>query len=71
MGRQGSVIFPTLFTVYIDGLLQKLDHAGIGCFVGRTYASAFGYADSLALLAPSLSILRKMIRICRGVQYTV
>ena len=62
--RQGSVISPTLFTVYIDGLLQKLKRAGIGCFVGRTYAGAFGYADDLALLAPSLSSLRKMICIC-------
>ena len=45
----------TLFTIYIDRLLQKLKHAGIGCFICRSYADAFGYADDLALLAPARS----------------
>ena len=58
------MISPTLFTVYIDGLLQKLKHAGIGCFVGRSYAGAFRYTDDLASLAPSLSSIRKMILTC-------
>ena len=56
----------TYLKYIVDGLLQKLKHGGIGCFVGRTYAGAiagaFGYADDLALLAPSLR-KKKMIRI--------
>ena len=58
------MISPILFTVYIDGVLQKLRHTGIGCFVGCTYAGAFGYAYDLVLLAHILSNPRKMIRIC-------
>ena len=36
----------------------------MGCHVGLTYAGAFGYADNRALVAPSLSSLKQMIKIC-------
>ena len=62
--KQGGVLSPCLFTLYIDGLLKRLKSAGIGCHVGLTYAGAFGYADDIALVAPSISGLRKMISIC-------
>ena len=34
----------------------------MGYHVGLTYAGAFGYADDIALVAPSLSSLKKMIK---------
>ena len=36
----------------------------LGCHVGGSYAGAFGYADNIVLVAPSLQSLRKMIGIC-------
>ena len=36
----------------------------MGCHVGLTYAGAFGYADDIALVAPSLTSLKQMIKIC-------
>ena len=36
----------------------------MGCHVGLTYAGAFGYADDIALVAPTLSSLKQMIQIC-------
>ena len=50
--------------MYIDGLLKRLKQSGVSCHIGRTYASAFGYADDIALLALSLSSLKRMIKIC-------
>ena len=41
-----------------NSLLQKLKESGIGCHLGRPFAGAFGYADDLALVSPSLSGLR-------------
>ena len=38
--------------------------SSISCHVGRTYAGAFGYADEMALLAPSLNGLKRMINMC-------
>ena len=62
--KQGGVISPILFSCYIDKLFSQLEHSGLGCHVGASYARPFGYADNIALVAPSLQSLRKMICIC-------
>ena len=49
--KQGGVLSPILFSIYIDSLLQKLKDSGLGCHVGRTFAGAFDYADDLALIS--------------------
>ena len=38
--RQGSVLSPTLFSVYIDGLLQELRQLGLGCHIGGWWYGA-------------------------------
>ena len=62
--RQGSVLSPLLFSVYIDELLEKLKASKIGCHIGHHYVGALGYADDIILLCPSLAGLKKMIKIC-------
>ena len=62
--KQGSVISPLLFSIYIDNLFSKLKHLGLGCCVCLTYAGAFGYADDIALVSSSIYGLKKMISIC-------
>ena len=62
--KQGGCLSPILFTLYLDGLLCKLKHLGIGCHIGRTYCGIFGYADDLALVSPSIFGLRQMIAVC-------
>ena len=62
-----NCISPILFSCYIDQLFSQLEHFGLGCHVGTSYAGAFGYADDIAIdwaiVAPSLQSLRKMISI--------
>ena len=65
--KQGGVLSPILFSIYIDSLLQKLKDSGLGCHAGRTFAGAFANANDLALISPSFSGLRQMIQI--AVQY--
>ena len=62
--KQGGVISPLLFSCYIDNLFAQLQLSGLGCHVGVSYAGAFGYADHIALLDPSLQCLKGMISIC-------
>ena len=62
--KQGGVLSPILFTVYIDTLLVLLQQSGIGCYVENHYAGAFCYADDVVLLCPSLSGLNQMLRLC-------
>ena len=64
--KQGGVISPLLFSLYVDELFLLLKKSGLGCHVGSTYAGAFGYADDIALIAPSLSSLKQMMKICEN-----
>jgi hypothetical protein len=38
--KQGEVLSPVLFCIYIDGLLVALSRAGVGCFVGSNFVGA-------------------------------
>ena len=62
--RQGGVLSPLLFSVYMDELLEKLKENGSGCHIGNHFVGAFGYADDLILLCPSVSGMNEMIKIC-------
>ena len=62
--KQGSVISPLLFRIYIDELFSKLEYLGLGCHVGVTYAGAFGYADDIALISPTIYGLKNMLKVC-------
>ena len=63
--KQGGVISPLLFSLYIDELFSLLKQSGLGCDVGLTYAGAFVNADDIALVASSLSSLKQTISICK------
>ena len=62
--KQGGVLSPVLFTVYVDYLLITLQQSGIGCFVDGHYCGAYCYADDIVLLCPSLDGLNQMLEIC-------
>ena len=62
--KQGGVLSPILFSVYMDGLLLKLKQSGIGCHVGNWYVGCLAFADDITLLAPTLSALKKLVSIC-------
>ena len=62
--RQGSVLSPAFFSVYIDDLLSQLRKSGVGCHIGGKFFGAAGYADDIILLAPCRSAMEQMIRIC-------
>ena len=48
--RQGGVLSPILFCIYLDGLILKLMEARIGCFIGHIFAGVFVYADDIAVI---------------------
>jgi predicted RecA/RadA family phage recombinase len=47
--KQGAIISPILFCVYLDTLLQELQRAGPGCHIGQWFAAALAYADDVVL----------------------
>ena len=62
--RQGSVLSPTLFAVYLDDLLVKLRGLGLGCHIGGWWYGAACFADDLFLLAPSRTAAVIMLKTC-------
>ena len=61
--KQGGVLSPILFGIYLDEMIYRIAKEKTGCFIGHIFAGCFGYADDATLLAPSKSALTKMSRI--------
>ena len=62
--KQGAVISPPLFALYIDPLIENLTNSKKGCHIGNLCANAFAYADDVILLSPTCTALKSMIEIC-------
>lgn len=63
--KQGGVLSPVLFNLYIDQLLLDLKKASIGCRIGHIYAGVFAYADDIIILAPTVLSLKRMLVIAK------
>ena len=62
--KQGGVLSPRLFCVYIDGLFKFLRRKKTGCWLYNEFVGILGYADDLLLLALSRDALQEMITNC-------
>ncbi len=62
--KQGGVMSPILFTVYVDGLFHKLKKSGVGCQISNYFIGCLLFADDVTLLCPTINGLKKMIAIC-------
>ena len=62
--RQGGILSPFLFNIYMDELSVKLNQESIGCFVGGKLVNHLMYADDLVLIAPSSRGLQRLLNIC-------
>lgn len=62
--RQGGILSPDFYCLYVDDLIKKLRSLGKGCHYLNHFASALFYADDMALLAPSLKSLQYLLDVC-------
>ena len=62
--RQGGILFPYLFIVYIDDLSNMLNSGGTGCHIHNCCTNHVFYADDVCVIAPSPSGLQDLLNIC-------
>ena len=60
-GRQGGVLSPYLFSIYVDDLINELRHSGHGMHVDMVFMGCILYADDIVLLSGSCSGLQKWL----------
>ena len=64
--KQGAILSPLLFNLYIDNIFSTLRRKKVGCWLGGKYTGIVGYADDLLLLCPSAKGLQTMINTCEN-----
>jgi len=62
--RQGGVLSPVLFSLYIDDIIVNLRNSGYGLHIGSTFIGYILYADDIVLLPCSCFGLQKLVNIC-------
>ena len=65
--KQGGVLSPILFTLFVDSLLEILEQSNLGCYVNYNCYNSYMYADDLILLSISVTDLQLMFNICGDV----
>ena len=71
--RQGGLLSPALFNLYMDDLSDQLNHCRTGCMIGNTLVNHLMYADDLAIVSPSSAGFQQLLNICSiyGVTFDV
>ena len=71
--RQGSVLSPLLFNLYMKGLSERLNRVRAHCTIGEMHINHLFYADDICLIAPSVQGLRMLLKVCEryGVEFDI
>jgi len=62
--RQGSVVSPYLFTMYMRCVTKDIIQTGIGCHIGNKPVCILLYADDIVILAPSWVAQQCLLNVC-------
>ena len=60
--RQGGILSPEYYCLYIDDLVLILKRLKVGCHVRNVFLSSLLYADDMALVSPSLKGLQILLK---------
>ena len=63
--RQGGVLNPYLFSLYMNDLSRKLNSVQSGFFVGSSLLNHLMFADDLCVFSPSVKGLQKLVNVCK------
>ena len=61
--RQGCILSPTLFAMYIDDLMEQIKAAQVEVECGKKMVSGLLYVDDVVIISPDERKLQKLISI--------
>jgi len=61
--RQGGVLSPHFFAIYIDSVVKKISNSNIDCYM-KYFCMSILYADGILLVAPSVTSLQQLLHLC-------
>jgi exonuclease III len=67
--RQGGILSPLLFNVYMDDLSSTLNEMKVGCSFSNMVVNHLMYADDIVVFAPSVLGLKKLLHACNDYAY--
>ena len=59
--RQGAILSPFLFNVYIDSLIESLAESGHGLHLQGVFLGCIVYADDILLISKTVCGMQKML----------
>ncbi len=62
--KQGGILSPMFFNIYMDDLSKYLNDASVGCMVNSCVLNHFIYADDMCVVAPSAKALQLLLDVC-------
>jgi hypothetical protein len=62
--RQGGILSPHLFAIYVQVLIDKIKDSGYGCKIHNVFWGCIAYADDLVLMSHSCTAMQYMLRMC-------
>ena len=62
--KQGGILSPDFFGLYMHGLIERLKLSGFGCDIISIIIACIFFADDIVLLSPSRHGLQQMLNIC-------
>jgi hypothetical protein len=64
--RQGGVLSPLLFAIFIDGIVTRVKLTGAGCYISLVCCCIFLYADDILLISPTVFGLQIILNACES-----
>jgi hypothetical protein len=62
--REGGIISPWFFNLYVNNLITRLKNSGLGCHLCSEFVGCLFFADDILLLSGSMLQLQSMLNIC-------
>ena len=62
--KQGGILSPDFFAVYINDLIVLLKSMGVGCHMIDLFIACLLFADDMSLIAPTREALQQLIDVC-------